>query len=100
MTRRRISLFVFILLVTMAGTAFAADSGINPGVRIGEWIQTNVAALFPPLLAATSLYYLVRREFTRFLSFAVFAVFIALFIYAGDAFKDAAVSLGRWIIGK
>ncbi len=74
--------------------------GVNPGVRIGEWIQHNVAALFAPLIGLVALYYLMRREFTRFLSFAVFAVLVALFVFAGTDFKEAAVGLARWIIGR
>ncbi|HYG59333.1 MAG TPA: hypothetical protein VD902_14820 [Symbiobacteriaceae bacterium] len=100
MTTRRIIILALFLVVILSGTALAAEAVVNPGVRIGNWIQTNVAALFAPLLAVVALYYLVRREFTRFLSFAVFAVLAALFIFAGDSFSDAAVGLGRWIIGR
>jgi hypothetical protein len=73
---------------------------VNPGVKIAAWITTNVTALFTPLLAAVALYYLAKRQFTRFLSFAVFAVIAAIFIFAGDSFKDAAVGLGKWVIGQ
>jgi len=93
------------LLLTTT-TALAADpnqassSTINPGVRIGEWIYTNVTALFAPVLAVIATYYLVKREFTKFLSFAVFAVLAALLIFAGSDFKDSAIALSKWIIGK
>lgn len=87
-----------------AGAALADShgnaGGVNPGVRIGEWVFNNVSALFAPLLAVMALYYLAKRQFTQFLSFAVFAVIAALFIFAGGEFKDAAVSFARWIIGK
>lgn len=101
----RISIAVCSVLLT-GGIALAnpnqpsTANTINPGVRIGEWIYTNVTALFAPLLAVVAIYYLARREFTKFLSFAVFAVIAALFIFAGAEFKDAAVGLGKWIIGK
>lgn len=78
----------------------ASESGMNPGVRIGEWIYSNVVALFAPLLAVMAIYYLAKRQFTQFLSFAVFAVIAALFIFAGTEFKDAAVGLSKWIIGR
>lgn len=93
-------------LMLTAGAALAnpnspnTSTSLNPGVRIGEWIYTNVTALFAPLLAVVAIYYLAKREFTKFLSFAVFAVFAALFIFAGTEVKDAAVGLGKWIIGK
>lgn len=81
-----------------AGVAYAQE--VNPGVRIGEWIYRNVAALFAPLLAVMAIYYLAKRQFTQFLSFAAFAVLAALLIFAGGEFKDAAVAFGKWIIGK
>gem|GEM_PF-3194827 len=93
-------------LLLTAGEAFAdtnsagAGGEFNPGIRIGEWVTTNVAALFAPLLAGVSLYYLAKRQFTQFLSFAAFAVVAALFIFAGSDFKDAAVNLARWVIGR
>ncbi len=74
--------------------------GINPGDRIGAWVTHNVSALFAPLLGVIGLYYLARRQFTQFLSFAVFAVIVSLFIYGGTEFKDSAVSLAKWVIGK
>lgn len=98
----RIALLSLVPLLTLAGTALAdgpVGGGINPGVQIGLWIQHNVAGLFAPILGAVALYYLVRRQFTRFLSFSAFAVLVALFVFAGDAIKDAAISLGRWVIG-
>lgn len=88
-------------LALPAVTAFASSrAAVNPGVRIGEWIYTNVTALFAPLLAVMALYYLAKRQFTQFLSFAVFAVLVALFVYAGSDFKDAALSLSKWVIGR
>lgn len=92
-------------LFLLAGTALANpnqanSTTINPGVRVGEWIYTNVTALFAPVLAVIATYYLVKREFTKFLSFAVFAVLAALLIFAGADFKDSAVALSKWIIGK
>lgn len=95
---------IALLLTTSAALANpnspTSGGGINPGVRIGEWIYNNVAALFAPLLAVMALYYLARRQFTQFLSFAVFAVIAALFIFGGSEFKDAAVGLAKWVIGR
>lgn len=94
-------------LVLTAGMALATPNspatsggGVNPGIRIGDWIYRNVAALFAPLLAVMAIYYLAKRQFTQFLSFAVFAIIAALFIFAGTEFKDAAVGLAKWVIGR
>lgn len=82
----------------MAGVALA--SPVDPGVRIGEWVYRNVTALFAPLLAVMAIYFLAKRQMTQFISFAIFAVVAALFIYGGEAFTDAAVDLAKWIIGQ
>lgn len=106
---RRLMNSLLISLTTLlltAGVALAdpnsssTGGGTNPGVRIGEWIYSNVTALFAPLLAVVSLYYLAKRQFTQFLSFAAFAVIAALFVFAGADFKDAAVNLAKWVIGR
>jgi hypothetical protein len=98
---RRLSLALTALALTAAPALAAGEPAtINPGVRIGQWVTTNVSALFAPLLAAVAIYYLAKRQFTRFLSFAVFAVIAAFFIFAGDQFKDVAVGLARWVMGQ
>jgi O-antigen ligase len=92
-----------VYLFLPGGEALAESpvgGGVNPGERIGTWLYQNVTALFIPILAAISLYYLARRQFTQFLSFAAFAVLATLFIYGGTEFKDAAVGLTKWVIGK
>ncbi len=89
-----------LTLALTGGVAFAATAPPNPGVQIGSWITTNVNALFVPLLAAVSLYYLAKRQFTKFLSFAAFAVLVSLVVFAGTEFKDAAVGFARFLIGK
>lgn len=98
---RRFLITVFSLpltLVLLSGVALATP--VDPGVRIGEWITRNVTALFAPLLAVMALYYLAKRQFTQFISFAVFAIIAALFIFAGAEFRDMAVNLSKWIIGR
>ena len=96
----------YLTVITAATASVIASAGValadpvNPGERIGQWVYTNVAALFAPILAVFAIYYLVKRQFTQFLSFAIFAVIAALFIFAGADVKDAAVNLARWVIGK
>jgi len=103
---KRILKYAVIILLGLAEfplAVWAAEKvggGINPGVRIGQWIQYNVTALFAPLIGLLALYYLLRRQFTKFLAFSCFAVLVALFIYAGNDFKDAAVALTQWVLGR
>lgn len=102
MKQRFVRLTALVAAMLMpAATAMAAPAAapINPGERIGQWITSNVGALFIPVLAVVSIYYLAKRQFTQFISFAVFAVLVSLFVFAGDSFKDMAINLSRWIIG-
>ena len=79
----------------------AADADVfNPGVRVAEWLQHNVAALFAPVLAIIAIYYLIKRQFTQFISFAVFATLVSLFVFGAGDFKDAALGFTRWVIGR
>lgn len=89
-----------VAFLVLPASAFAAEAPVNPGVRIGEWLYTNVTALFAPILAIIALYFLAKRQFTQFISFAVFAVLVSLFVFAGSDFKDSAVGLAKWIIGR
>ncbi|HYF95150.1 MAG TPA: hypothetical protein VD969_23315 [Symbiobacteriaceae bacterium] len=103
MTRRRISSLAAISLVILTASVAAAAADpttVNPGVKIGQWVYENVAALFAPILAAVSLYYLAKRQFTKFISFAAFAILAALLIFGANEFKDFGVSLGKWFIAK
>lgn len=105
--RRILTGFVTLAMLALSATSALANpanpttgAGVNPGERIGEWIYSNVAALFAPLLAVMAIYYLARRQFTQFLSFAVFAVIASLFVFGGAEFKESAVGLAKWIIGR
>jgi len=94
------------LLLLGPTTAALADSatgdgpGFNPGLRLADWLQRNVAAIFAPVLAVVAIYYLVRRQFTAFLSFAVFAGAVSLFVFAAGDFKDVALGFTRWVLGR
>lgn len=87
-----------IALPALADTS--DGSGVDPGIKIGGWLQRNVAALFAPILAIVAIYYLVKRQFTQFISFAVFAAIAALFVFGAGDFKDIALSFTRWVLGR
>jgi hypothetical protein len=101
-TRRRMFALIsgFSLLISATVAEATGESTVNPGVKIGQWVFENVAALFAPVLAAVSLYYLAKRQFTKFISFAAFAVLAALLIFGSTEFKDFGVTLGKWFISK
>lgn len=99
MRRLWTSLATVAATLSLPAVALAADP-VMPGEKIASWVTRNVTALFVPLLAVMALYYLLKRQFTQFLSFAIFALIAALFIFAGAEVKDAMVSLAKFFIGK
>jgi hypothetical protein len=104
MSRRRLvsaAILALVLVIAVASVALA-DGAVapNPGMKLGQWITDNVTALFAPVLAAVSLYYLAKRQFTKFLSFAVFAAAVTLLVFATGDFKDFAINIGKWVLSK
>lgn len=80
-------------------TAALANSHLSdapmPGKNLWDWITANVLGAFPVILACVSLYYLVRRAFAAFISFAVFAMSVAVFVYAPELVKDFGIALAQ-----
>lgn len=102
MFKRRIfaSFMATLGCLLVSAPALADDPGINPGVKLGSWLYNNVTALFAPILAAVAIYYLVKRQFTKFLAFGIFAALAAFLIFGASDFKDIAVSFTKWAFGK
>lgn len=75
-----------VINTTMICTNALADS--NPGVKLGAWIQTNVAGLFIGLAAVIGLTLLFNRQFMKALITAVFAALAAIFVFGGSAFAQ------------
>lgn len=69
-----------------------------PGANLWAWLSANVLGAFPVILAVISLYYLVRRAFTQFISFAIFALLVAVFVYSPDIIKAFGIRLGQTIL--
>ncbi len=51
--------------------------------------------LFLGIVGAAALIFLVKREFVRFLEFAILAILIGVFIYQPDVIKGIADVVGR-----
>ncbi|AYK59829.1 hypothetical protein NYE34_21370 [Bacillus sp. FSL R5-0418] len=66
---------------------------MNFGENAQSWLGDQVGALFIVIIAAVAIYYLVKREFSKFVGFAVFAAFVSIFVFAGENIKDLGQDL-------
>ncbi|OWA33038.1 hypothetical protein CDO73_26185 [Saccharibacillus sp. O23] len=70
---------------------------MNFGEKIQESFSTQVGALFLVIIGAMAIYFLVKREFSRFVGFAVFALFVSVFVFVPDKIKDLGTKLWETI---
>ena len=60
-------------------------------------IQSNVAPIFLGVLVCMSVYYLVKKEFSKFAGFVVVAILTAGFVFIPDLVKDLFVNIFKKI---
>ncbi|WP_221568663.1 hypothetical protein [Alkalihalobacillus sp. TS-13] len=72
---------------------------MNFGENIQAWFSTQVGALFMVAIGAVALVYLFQRKFSMFISFAVFAMIVAVFIFAPESVKDLGTSMWKRVFG-
>ncbi|GLI85187.1 hypothetical protein ANABIO32_29110 [Rossellomorea marisflavi] len=63
---------------------------MNFGENLQNWFSTEMGAVFTVIIGAIAIYFLVRREFSKFIGFGVFAMITGVFIFQ----PDSVVSLG------
>ncbi|OXT15222.1 hypothetical protein B9K06_22185 [Bacillus sp. OG2] len=72
---------------------------MNFGENIQEWFSTQIGALFLVIIGAVAIYFLVKREFSKFVGFAVFAMVVAVFVFTPDSVKDLGSKLWETVFG-
>lgn len=82
------------LAVLLMWPSVAMAAAPMPGQNLTNRIQQNITGAFPVVLAVVSLFYLVKRAFAAFIGFAVFAVIVAVFVYAPDLIRTFGTNLG------
>lgn len=70
---------------------------MNFGQNILELVQTNVAPLFLVVLACVAIYFLVKREMTKFFGFIVVAIVVAGFVFDSEGVKNILVNIFKTI---
>jgi hypothetical protein len=57
---------------------------MNFGENFQSWFATQVGAVFLVAIGALAIFFLVRREFSRFVGFAIFAMIVGVFVFAPE----------------
>ena len=70
---------------------------MNFGQNILEFVQTNVAPIFLVVLACVAIYYLVKREMTKFAGFILVAIIVAGFVFDSEGVKNILVNIFKTI---
>lgn len=72
---------------------------MNFGENIQQWFSVQIGALFMVVIGSVSIYYLIKREFSRFVGFGVFALIVATYVFAPKMVKELGINLFRTIFG-
>lgn len=70
---------------------------MNFGQNIYEFVQTNVTPLFLAVLIGVAIYFLVKREATKFVSFVIIAIVVAGFVFVPEIVRDILVNIFKSI---
>lgn len=65
---------------------------MNFGTNLQNELSTQIGALFLLCIGGLAVYFLVKREFSRFIGFFVFALIVSVFVFAPDKIKDLGTS--------
>jgi hypothetical protein len=72
---------------------------MNFGENIQNWFSTQIGALFLVIIGAVAIYCLVKREFSRFVGFAIFAMIVGVFVFTPGSVKDVGLKLWATVFG-
>jgi hypothetical protein len=72
---------------------------MNFGENIQTWFSTQIGALFMVIIGALAIYFLIKREFSRFVGFAVFAMLVGVFVFAPESVKNLGTTLWDTVFG-
>ncbi|WP_134704947.1 hypothetical protein [Ammoniphilus sp. YIM 78166] len=69
---------------------------MNFGENIQNWFSVQIGAVFMVVLGALAIVYLIRREFSKFIGFFVFALMVSVFVF----FPESIKTLGKSVFDK
>lgn len=89
MSKKKMMLILMLSLILVMSTFnVALAAGVNPGVNIGNWIQTNVSGLFAGIIAIVGVVLFMKRQLMGALVMVIFVGLGSIFIYNGTQFAQ------------
>ena len=70
---------------------------MNFGQNILEFVQINVGPLFLAVLIGVAIFFLIKREMTKFIGFLLVAILVAGFVFVPDTVRDILVNIFKFI---
>lgn len=70
---------------------------MNFGQNILEFVQINVAPIFLVVLACVAIYFLIKREMTKFIGFIIVAIVVSGFVFVPETVRDILVNIFKFI---
>lgn len=72
---------------------------MNFGENAQDWFGTQIGALFMVIIGAVAIYYLVKREFSKFVGFGIFAMIVGIFVFSPESVKSLGKKLWDTLFG-
>jgi hypothetical protein len=72
---------------------------MNFGENIQTWFSTQIGALFLVIIGAVAIFFLVKREFSKFVGFFIFALIVSVFVFMPDTIKTLGQKFFTTIFG-
>mgnify|MGYP001279530535 CR=1 FL=1 len=69
----------------------------GPGAKLQEALGSEIGSLFLLAVTAISLWHFWQRNFTAFLGFALFALFVGVFIFSPEYVRELGTDAFRWL---
>ena len=69
----------------------------GPGSKLQEELGSEIGSLFLLAVTAISLWHFWQRNFTAFLGFALFALFVGVFIFSPEYLKELVIDAFQWL---
>ncbi|MGM9988166.1 MAG: hypothetical protein ACI35O_13190 [Bacillaceae bacterium] len=73
--------------------------GVTFGQNLQNWLTGEIGAIFLIIIGGVAIYYLAKREFSKFIGFALFAMLVGVFVFRPTLIKDLGIKLFDVLVG-
>ncbi|MEC0259326.1 hypothetical protein [Paenibacillus lautus] len=72
---------------------------MNFGENLQSELSTQLGALFLLIIGGLAVFFLIKREFSKFIGFFVFALLVSVFVFVPDKVKELGTAFWDKIFG-